>query len=64
MSDATTLQTLLSTGTETAAAIGAPSRKALTHGELRALIARTDTSSTEQPMLTPAGRTRARQAVR
>jgi acyl-CoA synthetase (AMP-forming)/AMP-acid ligase II len=41
MSDATTLQTLLSTGTETAAAIGAPSRKALTHGELRALIART-----------------------
>ena len=41
MSDATTLQTLLSTGTETAAAIGAPARKALTHGELRALITRT-----------------------
>ena len=41
MSDATTLLTLLSTGTETAAAIGAPARKALTHGELRALIART-----------------------
>ncbi|MBI5793256.1 MAG: AMP-binding protein [Rhodocyclales bacterium] len=47
MSDATTLQTLLSTGTETAAAIGAPSRKALTHGELRALITRTVTRLNE-----------------
>ncbi|MBN8475305.1 acyl--CoA ligase [Sulfuritalea sp.] len=41
MADATTLQTLLSTATDTAAAIGAPSRKSLSHGELRALIART-----------------------
>lgn len=47
MSDATTLQTLLSTGNETAAAIGAPSRKVLTHGELRALIARTVTRLNE-----------------
>ena len=41
MADASTLQTLLSTATDTAAAIGAPSRKSLSHGELRALIART-----------------------
>jgi acyl-CoA synthetase (AMP-forming)/AMP-acid ligase II len=41
MSDPVTLQALLSTGADTAAAIGAPARTPLTHGELRALIART-----------------------
>jgi len=41
MSDILTLEVLLSTGSDAAAAIGAPSRKALTHGELRALIKRT-----------------------
>ena len=41
MSDALTLETLLKSGADAAAAIGAPSRKALTHGELRALIGRT-----------------------
>jgi acyl-CoA synthetase (AMP-forming)/AMP-acid ligase II len=41
MSDPVTLQSLLSTGADSAAAIGAPSRKSLSHGELRALIART-----------------------
>ena len=40
MSDILTLEALLSTGTD-AAAIAAPSRKPLTHGELRALIKRT-----------------------
>ena len=38
MSDPVTLQALLSTGADTAAAIGAPARTPLTHGELRALI--------------------------
>ncbi len=41
MSDPVTLQALLSTGADGAAAIGAPSRKSLAHGELRALIGRT-----------------------
>ncbi len=41
MSDPVTLQTLLSAGADAAAAIGAPARKPLSHGELRALIART-----------------------
>jgi hypothetical protein len=36
MSDPVTLQALLSTGADTAAAIGAPARTPLTHGELRA----------------------------
>lgn len=40
MSDILTLEALLSTATD-AAAIAAPSRKALSHGELRALIKRT-----------------------
>ncbi|NJD35229.1 MAG: AMP-binding protein [Betaproteobacteria bacterium] len=44
MLNAVTLEALLSTGTDAAAAIGAPARKPLTHGELRALIARTVTS--------------------
>jgi acyl-CoA synthetase (AMP-forming)/AMP-acid ligase II len=39
MSD--TLETLLSAGADTAAAFSAPARKPLSHGELRALIART-----------------------
>jgi acyl-CoA synthetase (AMP-forming)/AMP-acid ligase II len=41
MSDTLTLEALLSAGADAAAAIGAPARKLLTHGELRALIART-----------------------
>ena len=41
MSDILTLEALLSTGSDAAAAIAAPSRKPLSHGELRALIKRT-----------------------
>jgi acyl-CoA synthetase (AMP-forming)/AMP-acid ligase II len=41
MSDTHTLEALLSTGADAAAAISAPARKPLSHGELRALIART-----------------------
>ena len=40
MSNALTLEVLLSTGTDAAAAIAAPARKPLSHGELRALIKR------------------------
>ncbi len=41
MSDILTLEALLSTGSDAAAAIAAPSRKPLSHGELRALIKHT-----------------------
>jgi acyl-CoA synthetase (AMP-forming)/AMP-acid ligase II len=41
MSDAMTVKELLSSGSENAPAIGAPSRQPLTHGGLRALIERT-----------------------
>ena len=40
----TTLTELLRRGADTAAAIGAPGRPALTHGQLRALVARTTTA--------------------